>query len=363
MERKFYGRYGIYAPLILLITLTATTLRTVAVLLGVNAYGFFEADAIADTSAYITVAGVLLALTYPLTQRKARPIFRDGRAPLTYVPAAVLGICALLFGTSFAPHCAMLLEGSVSGITVSAALLLVLSVGAILYAATVCLIESTLSDTRATFGMMTVMLWGVYTVYLHYDQTLPLNSPVKITDQMTYLALALFFLYEVRISIGREKQGCYGAFGMIAALLTSYSAIPNLILYIYNGRILSLSLSATILTVGTLVFIVSRLIANDSSPEDRPAPLMGEIIRISEARDAARAALAEVSATPTEVPSTTETDEEEEDEPTDPAPTEEECEEDASPEQITLSFLDSAENGSMMADPDLDPAIRDTQET
>lgn len=292
MERKFYGRYGIYAPLLLVITLIATTLRTVGVFLGVNEYGFFEVSILSDVSAWIVVGGVLLALTYPLTHKRIYPIFRDDRTPLTYLPAAILGLCLIFFGAEVTPDALSLLAMQhISPLTVSATLLLVLSACGVLYAASVCLIESSLSDRRAGLGMLTVLLYGIYAAFLYYDTTLPLNAPIKIADQMTYLAFALFLLYEVRISLGREQQGLYSAFGFIAGMMASYSAVPSILLYIIKGRVLSFSLAETILTLGTLLFIIGRMLVRDSSPEDRPIPLMGEIIRVAEARDLSREAL------------------------------------------------------------------------
>ena len=294
MERRFYGRYGIYAPLLLFITLIATTLRTVAVFLGVNAYGFFEADALSRISAWVVVAGVLLALTYPLTHRKVRVIFRDDRTPLTYLPAAVLCVGMIFFGAEVVPEALLLLRlYHVDALSVTAAILLALAACGALYAAAVCLIEPSLSDRRAGLGMLTVLLYGVYAAFLYYDTTLPLNAPIKITDQMTYLALSLFFLYEVRISLGREQQGMYGAFGFIGGMMATYSAIPSLLLYIIKGNVLSFSLSETILTLTTLAFIIGRMLVYDSSPENRPIPLMGEIIRVAEVRDLKRTALTE----------------------------------------------------------------------
>ena len=305
MERKFYGRYGAYAPLLCIITLVATTLRTVAVFLGVSPYGFFEHAILADVSAWIIVAGILLALTYPFTHRKAHPIYRDDRTALTYLPAAVLGLGILLFGAAIVPYALQLLsfpfyaplrEALIAfRLPITAALLVVLCACGVLYTAAVCLIDHTLSDKRSALGMLTVLLYGVYAAFLYYDTTLPLNAPTKITDQMTYLAFALFFLYEVRISLGCERRTLYSAFGFVAGMLAAYSAVPSFLLYIFNGRVLSYSLGETLLTLATLAFIIGRMLVCDSSPEDRPNALMGEIIRVAEIRDQARAALAEAA--------------------------------------------------------------------
>ena len=90
---------------------------------------------------------------------------------------------------------------------------------------------------------------------------MPVNATNKLTDQLAYLFCALFFLYEARISLGRDKWRAYGSFGLIAALFTAYSSIPALITYLINGEIISNSIEENILTLTLFIFITARLIS------------------------------------------------------------------------------------------------------
>ena len=298
MKKKLYGRFGVFAPLLLLITMIATTLRTVAIFLGVTPYGFFTHPVLSEVSAWFLVSGVLIALCYALTVRKKEERVATTKTPLTYVPAALLSLCFLFFGAERVPEALRFLGlFEISPLTITATLLIVLSAVSVAYTLALCLIESPLSDRRANLGMGCTLLFAVYAAFLYYDTTLPLNAPIKIADQMTYLALALYFLYEVRFSLGREKWGLYTSFGLIAGMMASYSAIPALLVYLVRGTVLSYSIAETILTLGALVFIGCRLLLSDLVPENRPIPIVSELIRVANKRSNR---IAEVQAESTE---------------------------------------------------------------
>ena len=76
---------------------------------------------------------------------------------------------------------------------------------------------------------------------------------------MAYLSAALFFLYESRVSLGRAKWRPYVSFGLIAALLTAYSAIPSLIVYAVNGYLVSNSIVESVLSLTLSFFIFSQV--------------------------------------------------------------------------------------------------------
>jgi hypothetical protein len=116
------------------------------------------------------------------------------------------------------------------------------------------------SERRALFGIAITAFLILYAVYLYFNKELPLNSPNKLVDQIAYVFAAIFFLFETRISLGRESLGGYRAFGYCAALLTAYSAIPSLAVFFIKGEIISNSIYETVVTFTLLIFTVSRLL-------------------------------------------------------------------------------------------------------
>ena len=83
------------------------------------------------------------------------------------------------------------------------------------------------------------------------------------------------------------------AFGFAAMLLTSYSAIPSLIVYIVNGKLISNSLFEILLTLSLLLFILARLALTGTLSEDKENRT---VLLIKEAAAKRRAALYEEKA-------------------------------------------------------------------
>ena len=103
---------------------------------------------------------------------------------------------------------------------------------------------------------------------------------------MAYLASAIFFLYESRISLGRDRWRLYISFGLASGLLCCYSAIPSLITYFVKGEIISDSLAETLLTLSLAVFIISKLMLIPQLYDDKRANIVEKIIAWNEQRRA-----------------------------------------------------------------------------
>ena len=66
---------------------------------------------------------------------------------------------------------------------------------------------------------------------IYLDPTLSRGDSSKILRLTAFITSALFFLYEARISIGREMWRLYTVFGLVAAALCAYTSIPGIIVY------------------------------------------------------------------------------------------------------------------------------------
>ena len=103
---------------------------------------------------------------------------------------------------------------------------------------------------------------------------------------MAYLFIALFFLYEIRLSLGRERWKQYIAFGFMAALLSAYSSIPALIVYFAKGKTISLSIYENVLTLMFFVFITLKLLLASYLTEDKTSSVVEGIMKLSAERSA-----------------------------------------------------------------------------
>ena len=164
--------------------------------------------------------------------------------------------------------------------------LVVLGIFAIVHFIMTAILTEASSALRAGLGLCAVSFLALYAAYLYFSAELPINSPNKIVDQMAYLFAAVFILYEVRISLGREIWGAYVTFGLISALLTAYSAIPSLICYFAKGQTVSNSIYETALTLALFIFILARLALALRLPKDKESEFIARLKESADGRDA-----------------------------------------------------------------------------
>ena len=192
MNSKTNHRFGVYLPLMILLCTVACTLRTVAALLGVDSYGYFTQVTLNSVSVWILVGAIIVMLTYPIAYAKRPYLLVRHTTPLTFIPSLLCALVLIFFvgemgfkllATPFPIdrilHLAMLVLGVVSAI--------------FFFALT--LVESGVSDKKANYGMSLVLLLGIYAASLYLSTAIPRNSHVEISEEMTLIAISLFFLY------------------------------------------------------------------------------------------------------------------------------------------------------------------------
>ena len=86
---------------------------------------------------------------------------------------------------------------------------------------------------------------------------------------MAYVSLAIFFVYETRILLERPMWRMYAVSGLCATLLSAYSALPSLIVYLVRGQVISHTISETVLTLSLFVFALIRTVSLLTAEEDK----------------------------------------------------------------------------------------------
>ena len=327
----------VYLPALIGIILLSVSFRVSALFTNFNSEtGFFDGKILINIASAIVTAGSIFMFTYAFRGSKKYKLIADFSTPATYVPTGVLSVAMIFFAalswiqkrnSGFSIKGFMALPNSsvqglfkyiasnMAGFVLTLIVpLACLSVGYFILNA--CVLERA-STARAFFGITNVLFLAFYASFLYFDTaTLARNAPNKIVDQMAFLFAALFFLYEIRISLGREKWNLYIAFGFIAALLTAYSSIPSLILYFVSGSTVSNNIQENVLSFALLVFIISRIILAAFLKEDCESESISAIKEYSKERadyifskeEAARKAYLELYANLNEI---SDTDEEE----------------------------------------------------
>ena len=267
-----------YIILLALALAVTVTLRSLACLVGLDyKSGYFTNGSLHDAAVITLVIFCFMLFSYIFFATKTE-LRADFTTPHTYVPAGVCAAALLFFGvellskvkySAFFDDLENLIKDSASfgkyqpETTIYDVLVFICGVLALL-AIVHFFLNADLTENhsvkRASYSLTTVMLLALYAAVLYFDGTLPINAPNKLTDQMAFLFASVFFLYESRISLGREKWRGYVTFGLIGTLLGAYSSIPALLTYFIKGEVISASVSENALLFAISLFIFLRLI-------------------------------------------------------------------------------------------------------
>lgn len=255
--------------LLLAVTAVAVTLRAVAYLRYYDPSTCYLTDHTLHTiSAWLVAATAVLLLICRLVVGEKRRI-ASFATPATAVPSGLCGTLLLAFSLRL-----FSLPTSSSPQRLLAIMAALLGLGGACHFLLNALLRDRRSVLRGVGALCTVLFLAIYATYLYFDGTMPLNAPSKLTSQVAYLFSALFFLYEARISLGREKWGGYFPLALLMTLLTGYAAIPDLLLYLIRGREAAVSLYDPLLLMALFLYALSRVILTALLPEDTPSPMV-----------------------------------------------------------------------------------------
>ncbi len=286
--RKLYDLYGVYLPIFLLILPLTVVLRTVALFTDLSQYGHFSDDLMITVANAIVAAAVVFFLTYLIFGKKNIKLIPSFSSAANYAPSALVALSTAMLG-------AHLLEPAISSDSknlstyarVIAIVTPILAFAAVIYFVLSSVMIARRSIRRSDFGIITLLFICMYVAHLYFDTTLPINAPTKIVDEIAYLAIAMFFLGETRLSLGRESWRRYISFAFIGALMTAYSAIPNLIYYFARKEIISNSLYESLLTLAFLIFITCKIFLTPMLTKDEKSSVVTKIIAAAAARQEA----------------------------------------------------------------------------
>ena len=276
--------FGIYLPFFILTTVGAIVLRTVAAVNYFNyEYGYFTNESLPAIANALIAASFFFFLIYIISTRAKVSLIPSFSSPANYIPSAAVS-ASLVF---MIIHLAKVFINEEQSINKWLALvILIFAALSIIYFALNTIFIRTVSVRRANFGLCTIAFFGLYLAYLYFDKSLPINAPAKIVDQIAYVFAAVFFLYEIRLSLGREKWRSYMIFGFGAAIFSAYSSIPSLITYFVNGEVISNSIYESILTLSVFLFAIFKLFLTDKLVERKESPVVTELKAAAERRNA-----------------------------------------------------------------------------
>ena len=276
-------RLSIYIVLMLLLTCAAVTLRSIACISSLNMEtGYFTDKSLTTVSDIIIWVAVLASVSYIFVASKTN-ISASFSTPATYIPTGLVGVSTLFLGArilyfalnKFNRYPIISQETLTSPVFVMSVLAFVLAIISVGYYFFNTYSTESKLEVRAFFSISAIAFLAIYAMLIYFDESLPINNSGKAINQMAYLFAAIFFLYEARISLGREMWRPYCAFGLAGAALTAYSSIPSLITYYTTGNLpfashagAFTSMEEYMLTLALFIFIVSKLVLTVTLKED-----------------------------------------------------------------------------------------------
>ena len=262
--------------------ISSIILRTYALLTSFNRITMHFNDKIAITiGGGIVMLATLGFISYLIFGEKEADLIATNDNAASFIPAGIVSITLLFIGVENIRLGIGASQNVLCALWILSGILAFLSIGSFFVSI---FIQKNENTFKAAFSLSIVFFLVIYAMTLFFNrETHPTNSPNKIVDQMAYVFAAIFFLYESRIPLGRAKWRPYVAFGLIAALLTAYSAVPSLIVYAADGYLVSSSIVETLLSLALSFFMFSRVLqtgrltANVECSEAKSVALLSEM--------------------------------------------------------------------------------------
>ena len=243
---------------VLLFALLLTVVRTVLALSAYDAVlGHFKAGFFADYGfALFAVLAVIVFLFFVIMTREHTPRVSLESTPFSVLASAFVAIAtfAWLLDTLFA----LVGKTESTAETVLFILTVVSSLGLIAYMATVALSLSNLTLTVGA-GMAALLFCIFYAMLAYFNTAFTLNSPIKVLDQVTFLALLLFFMAETRLRLGKRGAGLYLFCAMAALVFSAADSIPGLVYFAAKKTALVGSFMHDFLVLALFLYVLSRL--------------------------------------------------------------------------------------------------------
>ena len=264
--KKTQRHIGLYYAIMLVFMVVGVALRCIACFTELDyTTGYFDNDVCITLANSFIISGVIICASYIFMADKNLKLHASFDNALTYVPGGAVSVALLFISAEMirsVKHKNELIFSNSTFSDSTSIFMLVIAVLAI--TGMMNFLFNALSDkrtdtTRASFTIAMSIFLAAYGAYLYFSTALPLNAPNKLIDMLAYLFIAIFFLYETRLSLGRDMWRPYIAFGLIGALLSGYSALPSLIVYLANGKVISNSVAENVLSITLFVFITARL--------------------------------------------------------------------------------------------------------
>ena len=275
--------FDLYVIILLVGAISSVILRSLALINDFDRLTMQYSNSISATIAnWIVILCTLAFGAYLFLKKDQTNLIARNDNAASFIPSGIVSTALLFMGVSLLKEAGNHYTQLLRPISILAAVLAFLSVGAFFLSI---LIDQENNTVRAAFSISVVLFLALYSCYLYVNREVhPTNSPNKVVDQMAYLFSAVFFLYESRIAIGRAKWRGYVAFGFMAALTCIYSSLPALVFYSFERYSIADSLFESVVTLALAIYITSKVLQTKSLTPDTECETARTIAALADQR-------------------------------------------------------------------------------
>ncbi|MBQ8207869.1 MAG: hypothetical protein IJZ89_03945 [Clostridia bacterium] len=131
----------------------------------------------------------------------------------------------------------------------------------IVYFALILAGKTSKGDKHVLFGYAVILFVLMVLANTYFDFYTTMNSPNKLLTQVTLMSVMLYFLYELRFSLGNEAPRSYAAVSLAALYFTSVSSVPGIIAFFAGVLTKTEYLLCDFVALGFAFYICSRLVS------------------------------------------------------------------------------------------------------
>ncbi|MCQ2413524.1 MAG: hypothetical protein MJ082_01840 [Clostridia bacterium] len=255
----------------------AAAFYTLAAIRTLMPSGFFYPKNYFHAALWNAVISVAIPVIFAVLSKDRASVAWDVSSPLSVLPLAAVGFCSVLvsyrlFGAIMANRGGDLMTFGVTLLTFLFGVCLAFS------CAFSCIFPKSTRGGAAFLRLSAPMYFALYAGFLYLSKDFSLSSPIKILSEFAAGFCALFFLAELRLSLGKLQRRFYLAMCMITAAFSLFIGGGVICAYFCHGDLMAVSLEEAFLNLAVGIFAVCRFLSVLYASEIRTSPIVEALL-------------------------------------------------------------------------------------
>jgi hypothetical protein len=150
-------------------------------------------------------------------------------------------------------------SGKYTGMTAFRAAVFIVSVPAAAYFIITALSNKPKKNVLVLCCFSAIIWATIYLMSIYFDMSSPLNSPIRILNQLSLITIMLYFTFEARYLIGKPKPRLYFPVALSAMLFIPMASVSDMFLTFAGFRPSTQETVFRIAEVAIMLYITARL--------------------------------------------------------------------------------------------------------